>query len=224
MDVDDRHDTIEIAEVGDETTTIDAYIKKPPLKVFWPPGDRGWRINALFVEGYYRAARALVECVITGSMREGIEGLGALFLFRHYLELQLKYIIFHARWMKEWNTNASDDEVQAVKKSHNLSALWQTLRTECKLKVPTELWLSLDIDFVENCVREFHSVDPRGDRFRYPSDQIQIGGGYQEPLGVAFQGLLCTMDHVYSVLDWLDSYLLNQYGENQEYREILSSY
>lgn len=87
--------------------------------------------------------------------------------------------------------------------------------------MPADLWVSLDIGFVEDCVRQFHSIDPRGDRFRYPSDRIQIGADHQEPLGVAFQELLCCMDHVYSVLEWLDGYLLNQYGENREYQETL---
>ena len=69
MDVDDGRDTIDIAEVGDETITIDAYIKKPPLKVFWSPESPAWRVDASFVEGYYRAARALVERVISGLSR-----------------------------------------------------------------------------------------------------------------------------------------------------------
>ncbi len=90
--------------------------------------------------------------------------------------------------------------------------------------MPVELWASCDIDFVENCVKEFYTIDPKGDRFRYPTDRIEIGGAYQKPLRVSFQELLCTMDHAYSVLGWLDSYLLNQYGENREFQEILNSY
>lgn len=224
---DDRRDehTIDISEVEDEPIRIEAYCRKPLLRIFSKPRAWGSRIDASFVEGYYNGARALAQGVISGSMSKDVEGLAALFLFRHYLELHLKYLTFHVRWLREWNTNALDEEVEDVGKSHNLLSLWQRLRSECDSRVPKEILSSFDIESVEHCVNEFHSVDPSpGTRFRYPAEKLQVGGSRKESLDVSFDALLRTMDQVYSVLDWLDEYLLNQHGENRDYQEILDSY
>lgn len=219
---------IEIPDAAEDCDiVIDAYCKRPPLKFFWLPSNNEWRVDALFIDGYYSAGKAIAEGVISGSLYEGIEGLAALFLFRHYLELQLKFIIFHARWMKDWNNNAEDEEVQPVGKGHPLTPLWETLQSECKARIPSEIWNSFDLEFVDNCVKEFDKLDPRSEAFRYPTSdkiRVQTGAPHREPLRISFQELLLTMEHVRSVLDWIDMYLIERYHENKEWKSIQDSY
>jgi len=213
-------------EEKDDEITIDAYCRRPFLQIFWPPDKYDWRVDASYPEGYYQASKYILEGVVNGTLREGIEGVAALFLFRHYLELQLKYIIFHARWMRKWNNNADDTEIQAVGKGHSLNKLWDEMQRECTRRIPKTTWDSFDTEFVEKYITEFHNIDPEGECFRYASKLIQVDHSQIQkyPLGISFQSILATMDHLYFVLDWIDRYLLNKYGENEEWEEIQNSF
>ena len=203
----------------------DASCKKPPLKVFWlPEGAHQWRTEGSLVDAYYEAAKAIVDGVVSGSLREGIEGIAALFLFRHYLELRLKYVIFHGRWLKDASTNADDSEIQALGKCHSLLALWEQAKTECQTKVPREDWNSLDLSFVENFVREFHEIDPDGQGFRYPSKRIEIDRTHKETLYISVDSLRVSMHHIHSVLEMIDAYLIETHGQNEEWQDILNSF
>ena len=59
-----------------------------------------------FRGGYYEASHMLILGVAEGRLREDIEGVAALFLFRHYLELSLKMIVGEGRWLKSIEENA----------------------------------------------------------------------------------------------------------------------
>jgi len=51
-------------------------------------------------QSYYRGAYALIEGVVNGTLREEVEGISGVFLFRHYLELVLKLIVLRGRWLR----------------------------------------------------------------------------------------------------------------------------
>ena len=218
-------DIIELpSEDQSETIVIDAYCKKEPLPVFSFPIHNVWGDDSSYVEGYYFGSKALVEGVISGFLDERFEGVAGLFLFRHYLELELKYIIFHARWMKDWFNNSRDYEVQGVGKSHSLLGLWEEAQRECKQRIPSEIWSGIDLGFVEDFIKQLHGLDPKGETFRYPTDQVRVGSDSRNPLNICFQSLHSAMEHIHSVLDWIDMYLTERYHENAEWESIQDSF
>jgi len=58
---------------------------------------QSWRS---MTESFYRAGESLVKAVVGRKANEDIEGVAAVFLFRHYLELVLKGIVLQGRWIK----------------------------------------------------------------------------------------------------------------------------
>src|SRR5437016_2387692 len=86
--------------------------KKTYQPIFSIPPEP-WIVEAEWTEGYFRAARRIVEDIVSGKLfATEIWGPVALYLFRHYLELALKYIVLHARFLKDTNTNAEDETIQ----------------------------------------------------------------------------------------------------------------
>ena len=76
---------------------------------------QSWRS---MTESFYRASEFLVKAVVERTARDDSEGVAAVFLFRHYLELALKGIIIQGRWIKPTGENATRKEVQKVKNIH----------------------------------------------------------------------------------------------------------
>jgi hypothetical protein len=189
--------------------------------VFYPPVSGEGRIDALFMEGFFESAKLLLKGVTTGELREGIEGVAAVFLSRHYLELALKYTLFHSRWLRDETHNATD--VKPVGRGHNLHDLWENLTAELKTK-PTAVPKGLDMDFVAKFVEEFHDCDPANWRFRYAGKQLPVVHSSHEALGIDFDSLLFNLQRAYDVLDTLDKHLVNTYGENQEWQDEQNSW
>jgi hypothetical protein len=166
----------------------------------------------------------LLEGIVTGLLHRDIEGVAAVFLSRHYLELAIKYALFHSRWLTDEMHNAADDEVDHVAKSHNLEGLWRTLAAELNKRVPN-LPGTLDLEFVAEFVKEFHVIDPNNDRFRYPGDRLEVGiqtaPAERHRLGIDFSTLLSNLDRVHDVLGTLDTLLVEQYGQNEEWERTI---
>lgn len=99
--------------------------------------------------------------------------------------------------------------------------LWNEAKRECKLKILKEVWKNFDIVFVDQGINEFHAIDPSGERFRYPTSRFQVEPSHaaRYPLGISFDLLLSNMEHIYSVLNWIDGHLIERYGENQEWEQ-----
>jgi hypothetical protein len=156
-----------------------------------------------------------------------IEGVAGVFLFRHYLELALKHILFHSRWLKDTNTKAHWSEIKDVANRHSLREIWDTLKRERRDKIPDDFWNWHDIAFVEACIYEFEKVDPHpGVRFRYHG---KVFGVTTEPrsldeLYIEFELLEAQMDHVRGNLSSIDLWLLNVYDLNDEWEEIQDSF
>ncbi|MFZ0739387.1 MAG: hypothetical protein WBL70_08855 [Candidatus Acidiferrales bacterium] len=204
----------------------DPYRARPYRPVFDAPTDlTPRRVEGLFTDSYYRSARLLLEAVLDGKIPEA-EGVAAVFLCRHYSELALKYALFHSRWLKEERTNATDKDVQAVDKGHRLKAPWDTLKEEVQKRAPSLRSQGLDLDFVDRFVEEFDEIDPSGSSFRYETVRIEVRPptSTMPPVGIDFAALLHNLDHAYNVLSALDSYLVESYGENQEWESIQSAF
>lgn len=185
-------------------------------------------MDASFPQSFFQSAKFLLTGVVNGTLREGIEGVAAVFLARHYLELALKYTLFHSRWLKDETHNATD--VQPVVRGHDLQKLWDMLTKELKSK-PTVVPKGLDLDFVARFIEEFHAYDPYNWRFRYPGTQIAVADSSQhsdrpqrEALGIGFASLLSNLHHANDLLDTLDTYLIETYGENEDWQEEQNSW
>jgi len=148
----------------DAPITFPFYEKRSWRQVFTLPGP-DWQVGAAWDDAYYRGAKHLIEGVATGEYGEDFEGVAGLYLFRHYLELSLKFLIFHSRWLKDRHTNASNTEIDDVAKIHSLGALWRTAMAECTRVIPADELKAIDIAFVDACIAEFDAIDPMASGF-----------------------------------------------------------
>ncbi|MGH9803761.1 MAG: hypothetical protein ACRD4D_01215, partial [Candidatus Acidiferrales bacterium] len=162
-----------------------------------------------------------------------LEGVAGIYCFRHYLELALKYVIFHSRWLKDASTNARFDEIEDVRKTHSLKQLWAVAKDECQRILPTDEWNRMDVEFLERCILEFHDIDPNGERFRYhgprlgvekdPVKREQMARAVRYDLYVDFPELARVVEHAHDVLGYLDVYMIETCGENDEWETLLGS-
>jgi hypothetical protein len=191
-------------------------------QVFYPVSGQG-QIDALFPEGFFESAKLILKGVTSKELRQGIEGVVAVFLCRHYLELAIKYTLFHSRWLKDSKANAIASDVEPVGKGHDLQYLWDTLTEELKGK-PSVVPTGLDLDFVGDFIKEFHAVDRYNTRFRYPGKQLPVQPSSNETLNIDFDSLLFNLQRAYDVLDTLDRHLIETFGENEEWEAIQNSW
>jgi len=140
---------------------------------YGPTNLQGTIPSPVFPEGFFESAKVLLEAIISGSLHEGFERVATVFLCRHYLELALKYTLYHSRWLNDETHNAGDD-VEPVGQSHDLQKLWEKLSTELDRRVPSIWAAGYDLDFVAGFVKEFHEVDGHNTRFRYPGKQLPV--------------------------------------------------
>lgn len=115
----------------------------------------------LYIEGYKNAADCLVDCAAEVHEAD-ILVYPIVFLYRHYIELQLK------------------DLLQILYKYHNLSCeppghhylvkLWCEFRTLME-RIDKSFWGIEHYDHIEARIKEFDLIDKKSDSFRYPLDR-----------------------------------------------------
>lgn len=204
------HDDERGDDIAESTTSPDY------APVFVVPAEP-WRIGALWEEAYFDSAKHVIDGVLKGRLTPRVHGAAGVFLFRHYLELSLKFIIMHARWLADGLRVAPREEVEDVKRTHRLKELWQMAVTECKGKIPDETWKAWDIEFVERMILEFDAVDSSGFRFRYHGKTFGIDDPIRgvltvNELYIHYDRLLAQMDHARTVLGMIDTYLYETRG------------
>jgi hypothetical protein len=170
-----------------------------------------------YKESFYRASELIIDDLAHGRGFPEIEGIAAVFLFRHYLELVLKRIIVEGRRLIRADQNAAWEDVKEAAKIHRLDDLWKLVLVDAKPKIEARIWDSYDIPFVEKCIAEFHERDEKGFAFRYP----QQGGEQYE---YDFQYFRSAMEHVYQVLENMLTVLIEQHAQNQEWIDIQNSF
>lgn len=167
-----------------------------------------------FKESFYRASELIVDRLTQGHGFMEIEGIAAVFLFRHYLELALKRIIVRGRCLIRQDTNAAWSDVKEVANVHNLNELWKLVLKDAKSKIEQRIWDSYDIGFVEKCIAEFDERDKKGFAFRYPR---QGGERYDYDFGF----FRSAMEHVYQILENMTTCLIAAHVENAEWEAVL---
>ncbi len=124
-------------------------------------GFGGW---ALYTTGFKRAADELVRHLGEESSAAHLPEFVAYpiaFLYRHYLELRLKQIL--------WSTQAA-----TIPKKHELMVLWRKVLERLKDFHPQDGYFSSDYERVTQLLRPFDELDPRSEGFRYPYDGDQL--------------------------------------------------
>jgi hypothetical protein len=111
-----------------------------------------------YLIGYKDAADILVEYVKKTNNNLDFLVFPIVFLYRHYLELQLKMIIKDGYDLL--NTNKD------YKKCHKLDDLWN----DCKIIIK-KMWPEGDkepLGAMDHCISQFCQVDPMATDFKYP--------------------------------------------------------
>jgi hypothetical protein len=162
-------------------------------------------------ESFYRASLRLIQGVAKRELYENFEGLAALFLTRHYLELALKGLLEAGRDLTVGGRFNSDTEIP-TERIHPLQKLWKLVLKDAKPKFGRGQWKSYDVEYVEQCLAEFDRVDPRGFAFRY------YGEG-SEKMQADFVRLEKCLRHVRSVLESMRVSLCIAWNANEEASE-----
>jgi hypothetical protein len=191
-------------------------------KVLYTPlflNPDGHMVSWLIVD-YYAAARSIVERILQretldGEILDDIEGRAALFLFRHYLELALKDVVFNLRRLKTKRDNLPQEEWGKWPSGHNLNVLWDEIKMQFPQKMGQKWWDSLDTQFAEKCVTEFHDIDPSSERFRYQREKTRVRD-QSKHLDVSWTSLLCVIEHASEVLEMMGGDVEATYNENEQ--------
>lgn len=166
-------------------------------------------------DSFYRAAEVIIDNVVDGRCLQDVEGIAAIFLFRHYLELSLKGIVGSGRWLVGPDVNATPDQVKAVGREHRLSILWEWVLRDAKPKLK-QYWIGYDVAFVERCIAEFDQADQKSFAWRYP-------GQGSEKYSYDFSRLRLAIRHVRHVLEGIRCCLIEMYGQNADWENELRS-
>ena len=177
------------------------------------------------IDDYYAAARTIAERIVNGQTRGEEEGMAALFLFPHYIELALKSVIYHLGWLVTKGNNVPRAEWADWPETHDLALLWHTVEVQFPSKMGADLFDSFDVQFVEKCVTEFHGVDRNGQRLRYFEEK-----GKNKPvrdrlkmLAASWPALLNAIQHTHAVLEDMDTYVVESHGLNDEWENEMRS-
>jgi hypothetical protein len=256
----------------------------PYEQIFYYPNGV---LRGSVANNYYMVARHTVEQIVKHEALEDIVGVAALYLFRHYLELTLKSIVYNLRRLKTGRQNRPEEDRREVEAIHSLRQFWNEVKNDCPPKVGKKMWRAWDKALVDDCIAAFDEVDANGERFRY---HIENGYGvllwkkgnlvglrcpnlhklqvhttqpelanevfrcmrcYEEeerkaretkhsfdqdktakfkvrdrlnPLAVSWPALLSVMDQAHSVLEAIDSYLIETYFQNEEWEQEQNSW
>ncbi|HUU17525.1 MAG TPA: hypothetical protein VMW72_10270 [Sedimentisphaerales bacterium] len=114
----------------------------------------------VYIEGYKRAAKVLVEQVKKNRSDLDVLVYPIVFLYRQYMELLLKSIISNGRKLL--------DQSGEFPKHHRLDKLWVEARRileEVYKGDPRE-----ELDEIQDYINQFCGKDPIGSAFRYPTN------------------------------------------------------
>lgn len=126
------------------------------------------RSEGFVATGFKNSADCLVDHVARSGRDDSLI-LPIVFLYRHYIEMQLKEIALHVhRW---------DGRGESYVKTHDLSHLVNVLdHPDLKEASPEDEEARRA---VRQCVLELHGLDPRGTEMRYPDkaplEQLDLG-------------------------------------------------
>jgi hypothetical protein len=115
-----------------------------------------------YSEGYRRAARIVADHVIQNKWNQDFLVYPTVFLYRHYVELQLKRLISTGAFLVD--QVLSDGERKLLQTSHRLDQLWALLKPILRKALPMS---PEDIAAIDCYVIQLHDIDPLSYSTRY---------------------------------------------------------
>ncbi len=114
-----------------------------------------WSVRAW---GFKRAADILADHILEFCSGGDLVIYPVVYLYRHYLELNLKDIITRGNYLV--------DEPIKLKSGHSLNDLWNDCRTILQqIGIPTD---TPEVKPFEACIKQLDRVDYQSSAFRYP--------------------------------------------------------
>ncbi len=114
-----------------------------------------------YVEGYRIAAEKLIDDVLNTQNERDTLIYPFVFLYRHYLEIQLKEII-------QIGSDLLNENAEIIT-SHDLFQLWLSAKI-----IINNIWHpdtdNNDMDKMEGIIKAISMIDTKSDSFRYPYD------------------------------------------------------
>jgi hypothetical protein len=147
---------------------------------------------AAYADSYKRAADHLVKKAIAKNKEQDFLIYPILFLYRHHIELQMKYII--RMWYRR-------DEDRPNYMHHRLGDLWRECRKIIEEAFPDDE--SDDVEIVEEVIRELVEADPGSFTFRYPVDKKEQPV-FEEERFISLQNLYEVMQKTSHFFDGVD--------------------
>jgi hypothetical protein len=120
-----------------------------------------WTSLARYGENYKDAADTLIDAAMAGHAYIDVAVYPAVFMYRQYLELTLKDIIFRTRHI--------EDNGDSFPQTHKLNVLWPEAKRLLKSHYGPES--PKELDYLDSCFQEFTEHDPDSMAFRYPFDK-----------------------------------------------------
>jgi len=175
-------------------------------------GDKDWKANAclnwsldsmgLYIEGYREAADKLAHDVVKTGTNQDTLVFPIAFLYRQYIELQLKHIIRESRIVVGENATFPEH--------HKINDLWDTANSlmtriikEHDQSIRNYITKS-DVLTIKKIITEFVKVDPDSFAFRYPNDKK----GNKNLDGIEYINLRKLHDQMEVLKEKLDKYYL----------------
>ncbi|WP_345847718.1 hypothetical protein [Shewanella algae] len=175
-------------------------------------GDKDWKANAclnwshdtigLYIEGYREAADKLVHDVVESGTNQDILVFPISFLYRQYIELQLKHIIRESRIFL--------DDGASFPEHHRIGDLWNTANSLMARIIKDHdqsiknYIAKADVQAIKTIITEFVKVDPESFAFRYPKDKK----GNNNLDGIQYINLRKLYDQMEVLKEKLDKYYL----------------
>jgi len=123
--------------------------------------------RALYLEGYRRGARFLVEHVVKDRHDQDFLVYPIIFLYRHHIELALKNLILQAPYLLSQALTKQEDE-NLLK--HRLEWLWRDFKPMLHTIWKAAGWTPLpeaDIEGLEDYIEQLAKMDADSFAFRY---------------------------------------------------------
>lgn len=156
-----------------------------------------WTRLILMADGYREAADILVARADQEHRSRSVLIYPIIFLYRHFIELELKYLLC---------TYGPDVGLEPNWTTHNIEALWSNARTIIdRFSAPGE---KEGTDAVAKCIAEMSKIDPQSFTFRYPVTR-QGELIVFEMDSVDFVHLRRTMEGIGNFFDGVDGQLDN---------------
>lgn len=123
----------------------------------------------LYIDGYKRAADILVQNILETAIDQDVLVYPIGFLYRQYIELQLKDLIRESRILLGEGNNFPE--------SHDIKNLWELTKQLLKKiitridKAADEYITKADLAKIDDVISSFAEIDPDSFAFRYSEDR-----------------------------------------------------